>query len=175
MSSGKRKSTGLATGFEHLAETPNRFAHSNGERGDDFQAFYARFGKLPATLATGFGEQEFGVAENSGKRVVEFMTQEFTEVFRVGEFGGGRREADPVRSNKSAGKAGRLLRTRWNRRIARRPGARSDHAPGARRGSGHEALGCFRETCEYVVRITVGRCNWQKMSSTSDAWLFLNG
>src|SRR5882762_1404479 len=48
-------------------------------------------------------------------------------------------------------------------------------APGAGRGSGHEALGCFRETCEYVVRITVGRCNWQKMSSTSDAWLFLNG
>src|SRR6266849_477757 len=89
MSSGKRKSTELATGFEHLAETPNRFAHSNGERGDDFQAFYARFGKS----ATGFAEQEFGVAENSGKRVVEFMTQEFTEVFRVGEFGSGRREA----------------------------------------------------------------------------------
>src|SRR5260370_35140570 len=42
-----------------------------------------------------------------------------------------------------------------NRRIARRPSTGPDHAPGPRRGDGRETLGRFRETCVYIVRMTV--------------------
>jgi NAD(P)-dependent dehydrogenase (short-subunit alcohol dehydrogenase family) len=64
---------------------------------------------------------------------------------------GGRRPTAPVRGDKPTGKAGGLLRPWRNRRIARRPRARSDHAPGARRGGGRQTLGCFRETYNDVV------------------------
>ena len=73
----------------------------------------------------------------------------------VRSFRGGRRPTDPVRGDEPGGKAGRLLRTRRNWRVARGAGARADHAAGARRGSGRQTLGCFRETYEYVVRIRV--------------------
>ena len=72
-------------------------------------------------------------------------------------FGGGRRPADPVRGDKSKCKTGRLLRTRRNWRAARGAGARADHATGARRGRGREALGCFRETYGYIVRVGMQR------------------
>ncbi len=83
-------------------------------------------------------------------------------------FRGRRRSADPVRGDKPGGQAGRLLRARRDRRAARRAGARADHAAGAKRGGGCQALGCFRKAHGYIVRIAVGRCNWQKPSSTSD-------
>ena len=73
----------------------------------------------------------------------------------VRSFRGRRRPTDPVRGDEPGGKAGRLLRTRRNWRVARGAGSRADHATGARRGSGCQRLGCFRETYEYVVRIRV--------------------
>jgi NAD(P)-dependent dehydrogenase (short-subunit alcohol dehydrogenase family) len=54
---------------------------------------------------------------------------------------------------------------------ARGTGARADHAAGARRGSGRQTLGCFRETGGYIIRMTIGGCNWQKTSSgTTVGW-----
>jgi NAD(P)-dependent dehydrogenase (short-subunit alcohol dehydrogenase family) len=70
-----------------------------------------------------------------------------------------RRPTDPVRGDKPAGKAGRLLRTRRIWRAARCAGARADHAAGTGRGDSSETLGCVRETDGYFVRIAVGRCN----------------
>ena len=49
-------------------------------------------------------------------------------------------------------------------RIARRAGARADHAAGAGRGSGRETLGRLRGTDGHVVRIAVRRSNPQKQS-----------
>ncbi len=82
-------------------------------------------------------------------------------------FGGGRRPTDPVRGDKPKCKARRLLRTRRTWRTARGAGARAGHATGARRGSGREALGCFRETGGCIIRMMIGGCNWQKTSSST--------
>src|SRR5260370_12242339 len=70
-------------------------------------------------------------------------------------FGGGRSPTNPVRGDKPESKARRLLRPRWNRRIARRPSTGPDHAPGPRRGDGRQTLRLYRATCVYIVRMTV--------------------
>jgi NAD(P)-dependent dehydrogenase (short-subunit alcohol dehydrogenase family) len=89
----------------------------------------------------------------------------------VRSFRGGRRPTDPVCGDEPGGKAGRLLRTGRIWRTARGTGARADHAAGARRGSGRQTLGCFRETGGYIIRMTIGGCNWQKTSSgTTVGW-----
>src|SRR5216683_571415 len=66
------------------------------------------------------------------------------------------------RSGRACPRAGRLLWTWRNRRVARRPGAGSDHASGPRRGKGSETLGCLRETRRDLLQLTAGQMQLAK-------------
>ena len=59
--------------FPILAEATDSFAKSNRERGDGFESLLAAVGELAIVFAAHFGEQQFSIAENSGKRIVEFV------------------------------------------------------------------------------------------------------
>jgi hypothetical protein len=59
--------------FPILAEAAYRFAKSNGESGDGFEPLLAAVRKLAIVFATDFGEQQLGIAEDAGERIVQFV------------------------------------------------------------------------------------------------------
>ena len=44
-------------------------------------SFKTRLGKLPSIVPANFSEKQFGVAENTGQWIVEFVVQNFVEIF----------------------------------------------------------------------------------------------
>jgi hypothetical protein len=81
---------GIAAGFPFLAKATNGFAETNGEGGDGLDALLTAFGEAIVTLAANFGEEEFGVAKNSGERIVQFVAKDFAKIFAAGVEGAGR-------------------------------------------------------------------------------------
>jgi hypothetical protein len=66
-----------------LTETANGFAKTDRKRGDGFEALLAAVGKLAVVFAANLGEQQLCIAENSGQRIVQLVTQCFAEGFLV--------------------------------------------------------------------------------------------
>src|SRR5277367_3831055 len=66
--------------FPFLAEATDGFAQEDGECGDGFEALQAAGGQAAVVAAADFGEQQFGVAENAGERIIQFVAQNFAEV-----------------------------------------------------------------------------------------------
>lgn len=92
-SKDSERTNALNTGIVRLTETANGFAHAHGEGGDSFKTFDAGLGKLPSIVPANFGEEQFGVAENTGQWIVEFVAQHFAEIFAIRDFRSGAREA----------------------------------------------------------------------------------
>jgi hypothetical protein len=59
----------------------NGFPHAHGEGGDRFKAFDAGLGKLHSLVPSNFSEKQFAVSENTGRWIVEFVAQNFAEIF----------------------------------------------------------------------------------------------
>jgi hypothetical protein len=62
-----------------LTEPAHGFAQAHRKRRDGFYPLETAFRKLGGPLPARFGEQELRVAENAGKRMVEFVAQDFSE------------------------------------------------------------------------------------------------
>src|SRR6266481_51786 len=69
--------------FALLAEAADGFAQAHGKGGDGFQALLAAVRKAAVILAADFRQQEFGVAQDSGERIVHLVAEHFTERFSI--------------------------------------------------------------------------------------------
>ncbi len=69
--------------FAFLAEAADGFAQAHGKGGDGFQALLAAVRKAAVILAADFRQQEFGVAQDSGERIVHLVAEHFTERFSI--------------------------------------------------------------------------------------------
>src|SRR5258708_35520388 len=65
--------------FALLAEAADGFAQAHGQSGDGFQALLAAVREPAVILAADFREQELGVAQDSGERVVHLMAEHFAK------------------------------------------------------------------------------------------------
>jgi len=70
-------------GIPFLAEAADGFAQAHSERGDSFETLLRALWELSVALATDFGEEKFRVSEDAGERIVEFVAENFAEVFFV--------------------------------------------------------------------------------------------
>jgi hypothetical protein len=46
------------------------------------EALHSSFGKRAALMPARFGEKKFGVADNAGERMVQFVAQQLAEIFQ---------------------------------------------------------------------------------------------
>src|ERR1700731_2206137 len=74
---------GGLTRFPFGAEAANRFAQTNGESGDGFQALRSALRQTAVAFPPNFGEQKLRVSENARKRVVQFVAKHLAEIFAV--------------------------------------------------------------------------------------------
>jgi hypothetical protein len=73
--------------FALLAKAADGLAQADGERGDGFQSLLAALREAAIVFAENFGEQEFGIAQDPGERIVHFVAKQLTEGFAVGIIG----------------------------------------------------------------------------------------
>ena len=67
--------------FPFLAQAAHGFAQAHGECGNRFQPLFSAVRKCAVILPVNFRQQEFGVTQNPGERIVEFMTQHLSKIF----------------------------------------------------------------------------------------------
>jgi len=77
---GLRSMHGVLARFPFRAELAHRFAQTNGERGDGFEALGSALRQTAVAFPPYFDEQQFSVAKNSRKRIVQFVAQNLAEV-----------------------------------------------------------------------------------------------
>jgi hypothetical protein len=77
--------------FALLAETADGFAKAHGEGGYRFEALLAAVREAAIIFAAHLGEQELGVAQDSGERIVQLVAEDLAErfpaqnIFRAGK------------------------------------------------------------------------------------------
>jgi hypothetical protein len=89
-SSGSERPRALAAGFGRLTEAPDGFAHADSEGGDGFETLHAGFAELRRILPAGFSEEQFGVSEDAGKRIIQFVTKELAKMLVSSEIRAGK-------------------------------------------------------------------------------------
>src|SRR5258705_2753294 len=68
--------------FPFRAQGAQGFGHPNRQRGNRFKAVFASMRERAVILAVNFGEQQLGVSQNSRQRIVEFVAQHLSKIFR---------------------------------------------------------------------------------------------
>src|ERR1700682_4711145 len=74
-----RRTCSLMMFLPSIRETPDGFPEAYGQLGDGLQALDGS-GRKPVAP----GEKQFGIAEDAGQRIVDFVAQNFTEI--AGQF-----------------------------------------------------------------------------------------
>ena len=69
--------------FALLAEAADGFAEAHGEGGDRFEALLAAVREAAIIFAAHLGEQELGVAQDPGERIVHLVAKDLPERFSV--------------------------------------------------------------------------------------------
>lgn len=77
---------GAVARFPLLAEAPDGFAQAHRECGNGFEALLSAIGQLAIVFSADFGEQQFGIAQDSCEGIVQFVAEHFAERFGMGVF-----------------------------------------------------------------------------------------
>ena len=102
---------GILARFPFLAEAAHRFPQTNRKSSNGFQALRRALRQTSVAFAPYFRKKQFRVAENAGKRIVQFMPQHFAEFpavqFSISDFfsqgNSSRRLEKTFRSGRSVG------------------------------------------------------------------------
>src|SRR6267154_6258445 len=68
--------------FPFLAQPAHGFAQPHRQRGNRFKAVFASMRERAVILAVNFGEQQLRVSQNSRQRIIEFVAQHLSKIFR---------------------------------------------------------------------------------------------